>query len=140
MIIDKRLPFGAKGEWGKCYKLYNNDLIENETIQYLDNTYYDIGQDIQIKELTNSANIENAQPIRNLIAQGEYKIIETTDAFFNAETKRFECVISPNDILNVFNEYWVVEKIEERSIYTPNKQTFYYVSIKKIFGNILTGV
>lgn len=139
MTIDKRLPFGAKGEWGKCYKLYNY-FNSNDIIQYLDNLYYDIGQDIQVKELTNSANIENAQPIRNLIAQGEYKIIETTDAFFNAEIKRFECVISPNDILNVFNEYWVVEKIEEHSIYTPSKQTFYYVSIKKIFRNTLTGV
>lgn len=136
--VEKRLPFGFKGEWGKCYKLtnYNNTI---ETITYSRATYFDIGFDVQIKEMEQSLNkIEtNAQPIQNLVTKGEFKVFETTDAYFNG--KNFECVISENDLLYVNGEYWIVEKIETKSIFNPAKQSYYYLHTKKIFDEIIIG-
>lgn len=145
--IEKRVPFGFKGVWGRCYKLTNYD--ENYTyndandtthvIKYQRVSYYDIGADIQFKLLEDGVDksVNNTQPISNLVTKGEYRVIKTTDAQW--KNKKYECVCQPNDIIYFENDYWVVEKIDERSVYNPNRQTFYYLSIRKIFDEILTG-
>ena len=136
--IEKRVPFGFKGKWGKVYKLtnFNNGI----PIIYQDNTYYDIGYDVQFKYLENGVDksIINSTPIANLVTKGEFRLVKTTDAYFDNTTQEYECVVQPNDIIKVFGDWWICEKIEERSVYTPQKQTFYYLSLKKIFEEVLT--
>lgn len=136
--IDKRVPFGFKGKWGKCYKLFNFNQTEN-SINYQQNSYFDIGYDIQFKDLEKGIDktIVNAQPIANLIAKGDYRVIKTTDAFLDKDNT-YKCVCQPNDIILFDNEYWVVERIDARSVYTPQKQVFYYLTIKNIFNEVLT--
>lgn len=139
--IDKRVPFGFKGIWGKCYKLTNyNEYSENQPIiTYQRATYYDIGYDVQFKLLEDGVDksVNNTQTIENLVTKGEYRVVKTTDAHFDKD--KYECVCQPNDIIYFEKEYWVVEKIDERSVYNPSRQTFYYLSIRKIFDEILTG-
>lgn len=138
--IEKRVPFGFKGKWGKCYKLTNfNNVNGGITIIYQDNTYYDIGYDVQFKYLENGVDktLSNSTPIANLVTKGEFRLVKTTDAYFNINTNEYECVVQPNDIVKVFGDWWICEKIEDRSIYTPEKQTFYYLSLKKIFDKVV---
>lgn len=139
MRIEKRLPFGFKGEWGKVYKLYTHDETNNDAIEWQKSSYVDIGQDIQLKYIESGVDktVEPTQIVRNLIAKGEYRTAKTTDAYFNAESGNFECVVSPSDILFAFGCYWVCDKIDERSIFTPSKQTFYYLGLKKITDKII---
>ena len=49
MTIDKRIPFGFLGEWGKVYKLYNYNVKVGNVIEYQKSKYYDIGQDVQFR-------------------------------------------------------------------------------------------
>lgn len=139
--IDKRVPFGFKGIWGRCYKLTNYDeYSENQPIIiYQRATYYDIGYDVQFKLLEDGVDksVNNTQTIDNLVTKGEYRVVKTSDAHFY--DPKYECVCQPNDIIYFENDYWVVEKIDERSVYNPNRQTFYYLSIRKIFDDIITG-
>lgn len=146
--IDKRVPFGFKGIWGKCYKLTNyNESVSNtnqsavtDHIVYQRATYFDVGADIQFKLLEDGVDksVNNTQTIENLVTKGEYRVVKTTDAHLN-ELNNYECICQPNDIILFQNQYWVVEKIDERSVYNPNKQTFYYLSLRKIFDEVLTG-
>ena len=136
--IEKRFPFGFKGIWGQCYKLtnYNNTL---NYITYQRATYYDIGYDVQFKYLEDGVDksVINSQPVQNLIAKGEFRIVKTTDAYFDGE--KYECIVQPNDIVRLKGEFWVCEKVDERSIYNPAKQSVYYLSLKKIFDNVIIG-
>ena len=139
--IDRRFPFGFKGNWSKCYKKTNyNDT--QETIEYSRTTYYDVGFDVQLKHIEDGVDksIINSQPIQNLITKGGYIITKTTDAHFRDDIKNYECIIEINDIVFFENEYWIVEKIDERSIYTPKKQTIYYIIMKNIFKDVIVGV
>lgn len=139
--IEKRLPFGFKGQWGKVYKSYVYDVdTAQDTIQWRANSYADIGQDVQFKYLGYGADktIDISQPVMNLIYEGNYRFVKTTDAYFNTISGNFECVASLNDIVYLFGCYWEVDKMEERSVYTPEKQTFYYLGLKKIFDEVLT--
>jgi hypothetical protein len=139
MKIEKRLPFGFKGEWGKVYKLYTHNETNNDVIEWQKSSYVDIGQDIQLKYIESGVDktVEPTQIVRNLIAKGEYRTAKTTDAYFNAERGNFECVVGPSDIVFAFGCYWVCDKIDERSIFTPSKQTFYYLGLKKITDKII---
>lgn len=140
MRVEKRLNFGFKGEWGKVYKLWTFDETPtNETITYQRSNYVDIGCDVQFKYLENGIDktISVTQPIANLPTNAEYRLVKTADAYFNDKSQNYECVVAVNDIVKVFGCYWIVEKIDERSIYTPKKQTFYYLSLKKVFSEIV---
>lgn len=139
--IEKRLPFGFKGEWGRLYKLYNFDVTtEQEVIRYQGSNYVELGQDVQFKYLARGVdkNVHVSQAIKNLLAMAEYRVVETTDAYFDDETKNYECVISVGDIVYVFGRYWIVDKKEENSIYTPAKQSFYYCGLKMVEEQVLT--
>lgn len=142
--IEKRLPFGFRGEWGKLYKLYNSPKIDgnNEVLQWQQSNYVDIGQDIQVKVLEsgNDYKMELSQTVSNLVNKGEYITRKTTDAYFDTKTKTFKCVVELGDIVKLNNEFFVCDKIDAKEIVTPKKQSFYYLGLKKIFDNIITGV
>ena len=136
--VEKRLPFGFKGDWGKVFKLFTYDE-EKENILYQNQNYVEIESEVQFKYLENGIdkNLNSSQPIMNLPTKNEYRIVKTTDAYFNDNTHEFECVVDSNDIVFAFGCYWVVDKVEDKSIFTPNKQTFYYCALKRIFEEVL---
>lgn len=132
--IDKRVPMGFRGIWARCYKLNNyNQTLSSIKYQAVD--YYDVGFDVQIKLLENDKTVHNTQPIENLVTQSEYRTAQTTDAYFNGTD--YECIIQPNDIIYFQGHYWVCDKVEEKGVYTPQRQGFYYIALKKIFENII---
>lgn len=99
--IEKRLPFGFKGEWGKLYKRYNYETLNAQGIIYRQNSAYkDIGQDVQFKYLAHGVdkNVHVSQSIKNMLDDEKYRVAETTDAYFDDETKNYECII-PSVIL-----------------------------------------
>lgn len=132
--VKRRLPFGFKGEWGNVYKLYTFDVIDNNIIRYQDNNYLKVRGGVQFKydEQGTDRTKETTQAVGNLLSIGITQYIETTDAYFDNDTKRYKCVADVGDLINVFNDWWVVERVEEKSVYTPNRQTFYRLLVKKI--------
>lgn len=136
--LDKRVPFGFKGVWGKCYK----HTIYRETtdkISYEQSSYFDVGFDIQFKYLENSSDkrISFMESVANLISKGSYRVVKTTDAtFFDG---RYESVVQLGDIVFFEGKYWLVDNLEEKSIFNPAKQTFYYIGMKDIFNNVIVG-
>lgn len=133
--IEKRIPFGFMGDWGKLYKLYVYDAeTDNATVKWQNNTYMDLGMDVQFKYLEEGIDKQDtpSQTVENRVGKGEYRIVETTDAYFDDDSKQFECVANVGDIVNVFGRWWEVDSIDEKSIFTPQKQTFYYLALKRI--------
>lgn len=133
--IEKRIPFGFMGDWGQVYKLYTyEEKNAQAVVKWQDKAYVDLGQDVQFKYLEDGIDKQTkpSQPLENRVTKGEYRIAETTDAYFDADSGGFECVVEISDIVNVFGRWWVVDSIDEKSIFTPNKQTFYYIGLKRI--------
>ena len=141
MIIEKRLPFGFRGEWAKVYKSRVIDEEQNEVVEWQRNYYRDIGQDVQLKHYEDGIDrkIEYSQTIKNLVERGEYIFRKTTDAYFEEETKTYRCVIELGDLVNISNEWYVCDKIDVRNIVTPYEQCFYYLGLKRIFDKITIG-
>ena len=133
--IEKRIPFGFMGDWGKLYKqfVWEENTTQN-AVKWQDNTFAELGQDVQFKYLEDGIDKQKnpAQPVENRVDKGEYRIVETTDAYFDDDSGEFECVVDLGDIVNVFGRWWVVDSIDEKSIFTPTKQTFYYIALKRI--------
>lgn len=143
--IEKRVPFGFLGEWGKVYKLYNSDHFSGEDdsdiIEYQQSNYADIGQDIQVKhQIGTTRKLELSQTVMNLVDKGEYMIRVTTDAYFDTKTQAFRCIVDLGDILYLEGSYWVCDKVEARVIETPKEHQFFQLGLKKIFDKIITGV
>lgn len=136
--VEKRLPFGFTGEWGRVYKLYTFDE-ESGDIIWQNKNYVQIDSDVQFKYLENGVDksLGTSQPVINLPTTSANRVVKTTDAYFNKKSKNFECVVGLNDIVYVFGCFWLVETMEERSIFTPNKQTFYYCALKRIFDEVI---
>ena len=140
-VIEKRIPFGFKGEWGKLYKKYDFSESVHDVVQYQDAAYADIGQDVQFKreEQNVDKQVFPAQAAENLVSKGEYRIVQTTDAYFDEKTCTFMCIADIGDIVFLCGEYWIVDSVNEQSIYSPAPQTFYFVALKRVAGDILHG-
>lgn len=90
MTIDKRLPFGFLGEWGKVYKLHNADVFEN-TYEELEWVYNDGTAKIEIGEFRDS------EVVRTLV---DYQLdlfqpVNSTNALF--------CFIVPDTYLRMLS-------------------------------------
>lgn len=135
ITVEKRLPFGFMGEWAKLYKLFTRDeKNESEVIEYQQNYYVDIGQDIQVRQDTNFNNkLELSQTVQNLVNKGEYEIYKTTDAYFDINSQTYKCVVELGDILALKGDYYVCDKIEVHNLMTPAKQSIYFLGLRKIF-------
>lgn len=133
--VEKRLPFGFRGEWGRVYKQYLVDESESD-ITYQNHNYIQIDSDVQFKSLKDGFS-RIGLPTPNVLMQEDNKVIETTDAYYEDEIKDFKCVVSPNDIVFVLGNYWTVESVHELCKYTPNKQSFFYIEIKKIYDYVV---
>lgn len=138
--VEKRIPFGFKGEWGKVYKPYITEAYnELEAVKWNETIYTDIGQDVQFKYQEGGLDkqTKQSQTVQNLVTKGDYRIVETTDAYWDVESGNFKCVVTVGDVLFLFGEWWTVDEINDNSIFTPAKQTFYFLSIKNIKEEII---
>ena len=108
-------------------------------VEWNKTAYIDIGQDVQFKYLENGIDKQRyfTQTEENIVVKSDYRIVETTDAYFNDETGEFECVVDIGDIVCLFERWWVVDNIDEKSIFTPAKQTFFYLGLKRIHEKII---
>ncbi len=134
--IEKRIPFGFNGLWGKCYKQTTFDKPTNQ-INYQGGTYFEIGQDVQFKFLDDNFK-DIFKLIKNVLDDKEFKYIETTDAFFNYKTRQYECIVKPADIVFFLDTFWTCEEVKERPVFNPNKQSFYYLKLKQIDDGMIT--
>lgn len=138
--IEKRLPYGFIGKWGKLYKMYAYDekdiQTNNEVITYMRKNYIELGMDLQYKKVNDKSIVKDALLV-DYIANTDKCLVETTDAFFNDKVKEFECVVSLDDIVLLDRDYWLVEHIQEKRIYTPKEQSFYYIALKLIDREII---
>ena len=138
--VEKRVPFGFKGEWGQVYKSYNVEEKTSSQVVLWDRNYYiDIGQDVQFKYLEDGIDKQKypTQTKENYVVKSDYRIVETTDAYFNDEIGEFECVVDLSDVVYLFGRWWVVDSIDEKSIFNPNKQTFFYLGLKRIKEEVI---
>lgn len=138
MRVEKRFPFGFKGDWGIVYNQYVFDDKADGIIQWQGGNYLRVDNKVQFKELSNNAKKGHSMPVGNLVSTSIDKVIVTTDAHF--ENGQYECVVKMDAIINVFNQWWVVQDITEQAIFTPKKHSVYYISVKKIFEDIIKGV
>ena len=111
--------------------------MQKIAIGYQQSNYYDIGQDVQFKNVSNGQ-METTQPVKNLAADSEMRQIMTGDATY--EDGRYKCVVAVGDIIWYNEAYWVAEKITQSIVYYPNEQAVWTIGIKRIYEEILTGV
>lgn len=138
--VEKRLPFGFRGDWGKVYKAYKFDETnEAEVIEYQKTNYYEIGMDVQFKPMEGQIDADTftTTPIENLITKSKNRIVKTTDAYFDNQINEYCCVVGLGDIVKVFGSYWIATQIKDKDIFTPRKQTFYIIELRKIAPQIL---
>ncbi len=114
-------------------------LVEGYTVKWQKSYYTDIGQDVQFKYVEKSIDKQTfqTQPVSNAVVDGEYRIVQTSDARFDAHTNNFECIADVGDVVYLFGKFWVVDNIDESSVFTPKKQTFYDLAIKRIQNKVM---
>lgn len=128
--IEKRIPFGFRGNWGKLYKKNNYNVNVKDVFQWKKTAYFDLGQDVQFKLIEDKS--YPYQLVQNYVAKANYRVAETTDAYFNEETGEFDCVVEIGDIVQMHGRWYVAEEIEIRNIYSPRRHSFYFIALKNI--------
>lgn len=144
MRIEKRLPFGFVGDWGKLYKRYTpitklegsitvkigEEISKTKEIIKREKNYYvDIGMDVQFKKTADTAS-DTEQPLQGALSSVEYTTVETTDAYFDDSRREYMCVVFPGDIVKIFGRLWIVIEIKTVSKFTPAEQKFFYCELK----------
>jgi len=132
--VEKRLPFGFLGLWSKLYKKYDFDQEEefnSEIVEYNKTNYVALTMPIQIKKIEE---VEKSKQrlLADLTTIGDNLIVKTTDCYYNKQEQDYQCIVNVDDLLQFENNWWLVGKILERNIYTPRKQSFYYIQLKKV--------
>ena len=59
MRVERRIPFGFRGDWGTVYKRYTAESelnTKNNQITYEKNNYVDIGVAVQFKPVEDASN------------------------------------------------------------------------------------
>lgn len=134
MRIEKRLPFGFHGDWGKLYKRYTKaekiEIKDDKNILYENNYYTDIGMDVQFKRVNDTT--ASTEQTAGLLSEAQYTTVETTDAYFENARREYLCVVASDDIVRVFGRLWIVTSVRTVSKYTPAEQKFFYCELKGI--------
>lgn len=147
MRIERRLPFGFRGDWGMLFKRYTVDgsidmdteyqrklggieiSVDNKIVRFEKNYYVDIGQDVQFKK-TSETTLATEQPISALVQSAEYTVVETTDAYFDDNRREYMCIVSVGDIVKAFGRFWTCTGIRTVSRFTPAEHKFFYLDLK----------
>lgn len=134
MRVERRIPFGFRGDWGTVYKRYTDKQTQqtkNNTITYEKNNYVDIGIPVQFKPVEEeSKGVE--QPVKGLMTNSNYITVETTDSYYCDRRKDYICTVDIGDIVEVLGSLWIVDSLKESNRYTPKKLSFYYLELKGI--------
>jgi hypothetical protein len=133
--VEKRRPFGFKGDWGVLYKLYTYDDVQEGLIQYQNHNYLKIKTKVQLK--AESKTHYMAQQVANLEGDGTQIVVETTDAYFDVAKKKYRCVVENGDIIEWRGDWWEVEKIDSRITYTPKVAEKYLCSLRRIDEEVI---
>lgn len=140
--IEKRLPFGFVGLWGRVYKKFsydNSETYKNEVVELNRKNFIELGMDVQFKDISD---IEKKKTLilSDFKTKAGYRTVETTDAYFNRETSEYECVVGLGDLIRLNNQWWSASQIAEKTIYTPRKQSFFYIELKNMSKEQITSV
>lgn len=136
--VEKRLPFGFKGEWATLYKLYTYDDINNSIIQYQNHNYLKIPTKMQVKALTNGTGMRSVeQQVNDLEDISTNTTVETTDAYFDVHKNSYKCVAEVGDLIQYRAEWWEVTKIDIQAKYVPARQEHYFLGLKKIDEEVI---
>lgn len=134
--VEKRVPFGFRGDWGKVFKKHTNleDIkFDERTLQIESNYYVSIEDATQFKQVGDISSA-NEQSLNGLEVRTYYATVETTDSYWDDVINEFRCVVDLEDIVQVFGRYWMVTDIKEVSRFTPKKVSFYYCELKSLKG------
>lgn len=140
--VERRVPFGFVGDWATLYKLYTFDDVETvgqtSVVKYQNHNYLKIHTKLQLKTRTNASKMRSIEPqVSNLESRADHAIVETTDAYFDVSKKVYKCVADAGDLINYRGEWWEIEKIDIEVKYTPGRQEHYYMTIKKVEGDVV---
>lgn len=140
--VEKRTPFGFRGEWATLYKLYTYDDVEtvNETsvIKYQNHNYLKIPTKLQLKTLTNTPRMRSVeQEVANLADILTQAKVITTDAYFDVGKKAYKSVVDAGDIILFGGEWWQVKEIDIDVKYTPARQEQYICTIINIDEEVI---
>ena len=134
--VERRVPFGFRGDWGKAYKKHTTSeeaVLQGRKINFEGNYYVALDDDIQFKQVGDITSA-NEQSLNGLEMRTYYTTVETTDSYWDDKLKAYNCCVSPEDIVFVFNRYWIVTDVKEVSKFRPQKLAFYYCELKSLKG------
>ncbi len=138
MKVERRLPFGFRGDWGTVYKRYTGECTintKNNQITYEKNNYVDIGVAVQFKAVEDiTRGVEQA--LKGLMTTSTTITVETTDSYYCDKKKEYICTVDIGDIVQVLGSLWIVTSLKENTRYTPKKLSFYYLELKGISGAV----
>lgn len=136
--IEKRIPFGFVGLWGKLYKRVSFDEaqeIDNEIVELNKMRYVDIGMDMQCKYV-DKKQLKKISVLAGMTIKENNVLIETTDSYFDNNTQSYKCIAEVDDLIKISFRWWRVEDIVEDMIFNPNLQSFFYIKLKKVEGKV----
>ena len=132
--VEKRLPMGRPGTWIKLFKknTYNlEEEINSEVVEYNKSNYLALKMPIQIKRVDDFEKSKE-KLLAALTTNADNILIKTSDSYYNKQEQDYDCVVSVDDLLQFDKNWWLVNKILEKSFYTPRKQSYYYIQLKKV--------
>lgn len=140
--VEKRMPFGFRGEWATLYKLYTFDDVETvgqtSVIKYQNHNYLKIPTKLQLKTLTNTPRMRSVeQEVTNLADILTQAKVITTDAYFDVGKKMYKSVVDTGDIILFRGEWWQVKEIDIDVKYTPARQEQYICTIINIDEEVI---
>lgn len=138
MRVERRLPFGFRGDWGTVYKRYTGESTvntKNSSITYEKNNYVDIGVAVQFKVVEDSIRAAE-QPLKGLMTTSNHITLETTDSYYCDKRREYICTVDIGDIVQVLGSLWIVTSLKENTRYAPKKLSFYYLEVKEITGAV----
>lgn len=134
--VERRVPFGFRGEWGRVYKKFTTSeeaVLQGRKINFEGNYYVALDDDIQFKQIGDITSA-NEQSLNGLEVRTLYATVETTDSYWDEDFQTYVSCVNAEDIVFVFNRYWMVTDVKEVSKFRPQKQSFYYCELKSLKG------
>jgi len=105
---------------------------ETEVIEFERNFYKDIGQPVQFREAADETGSVEL-PSTGLLVDTAYITARTTDSYWNAKLKRWDCVVNQDDIIEFLGRRWIVVSVNNRvARRTPAMLLVFYCDLKSI--------
>lgn len=135
--VEKRLPFGFAGFWGKVYKPFNYTEEEEkygEVVEFDHKRYVAMTMPVQFRDAFDRS-VGRTRLIKDLSAEDVEDVQETSDSYW--KDGGFACVVSVGDLVRFGNDWNFVTKVVDKNIFSPAPQTIYAVVLKNIDGGLV---